>query len=154
MSALVDDVLEHYNTRTGFGNIYRFWASWPNVIRAILFGWEGALDHPAQLHYALDFDGSNLDSAISRAAHEACAALELKNELAVVVDAGCGLGGASLVLARVHPSVQFIGYSISPEQVEIAKRRARNARVHNVGMWLAITHHYLLIRHRLMASLD
>lgn len=44
----------------------------------------------------------------------------------VIVDAGCGVGGASLDVARKH-GAKVIGLTISPLQVELATRRAANA---------------------------
>jgi SAM-dependent methyltransferase len=46
-----------------------------------------------------------------------------------VLDAGCGVGGTAIDLARRHPNVSAVGLTLSAEQVELATRFAAEAGV-------------------------
>ena len=37
-----------------------------------------------------------------------------------ILDAGCGVGGTSITLAKKYPNINFTGITISPQQIEIA----------------------------------
>jgi SAM-dependent methyltransferase len=49
-----------------------------------------------------------------------------------VLDVGCGSGRAINLLASLFPSSQFVGYDLSPEAIERARRDARQAGLSNV----------------------
>jgi len=122
-------IAQHFDPETGVGNAYKFWANWFQVVKIIFFGWEKTLDHPAQFHYGLDFT-NDLNIAINRTALEAFTNLKLtKGE---VLDAGCGNGGASLILARKYPQVHFTGVTLSAGQISTARKRAQTAKISNV----------------------
>lgn len=126
-------VIGHYDPQIGIGNIYKLLASWPTAVRTILFGWERTLEHPAQLCYAFDYTGKDLDTALKKSSFEAYRDLKLNKENAVVVDAGCGLGGTIQALGHAYPETKFIGISLSPGQVSIARERARRAGLTNAS---------------------
>lgn len=46
-----------------------------------------------------------------------------------VADVGCGVGLASVTLARHFPSSRFVGYDVSPSAIEAARRNAKDAGV-------------------------
>lgn len=123
-------ITHHYDPEIGNGNVYKFWADWPQVLQVLLFGWEKTLNHPAQFHYALDFDGKHLNDAINRTT------LTMFGELGLtkghVLDAGCGIGGASLLLALSNPHVRFMSVTLSKGQIALAQRRARCKGLPNV----------------------
>lgn len=128
-------ILGHYDTEVGLGNVYKFLADWPQALKAVLFGWEYALNHPAELHYALDFDGKHLNTALKRTTEEIFQELGL--EKGTVLDAGCGLGGATFSLAKKYPHVLFIGVSLSSGQIDVARKRAIRAGIKNVRYYSA-----------------
>ena len=41
----------------------------------------------------------------------------------IILDAGCGSGWKSLVLAKANPGVKVVGIDLSPESVKIAQHR-------------------------------
>lgn len=49
-----------------------------------------------------------------------------------VIDVGCGRGRALLQLAESYPHSTFVGYDLSREAIEYARKRAANAGVTNV----------------------
>ncbi len=128
-------IIHHYDPEVGIGNAYKFWADWPQAIKAILFGWERTLDHPAQFHYALDFDGTHLNDAINRTTFTMFGELGIKE--GHILDAGCGIGGASLLLAGKYPKVRFTSVTLSEGQIEMARRRALKNGVSNVDYLVA-----------------
>ena len=111
-------ITHHYDPEIGIGNAYKFWADWPQVIYALLFGWEVTPDHPAQFHYALDYDGKHLNEAINRTTLTMFDKLQLAH--GQVLDAGCGIGGASLLLAEQFPNIEFVSVTLSKGQIELA----------------------------------
>jgi tocopherol O-methyltransferase len=130
-------VLAHYDVDVGAGDAYKFLADWPHVLQALFFGWERALSHPAVLHYGFDhMPGESLEKSLYRLHENVTRDL---GDIAgkVILDAGSGLGGVSLDLARRYPTTQFIGVNLSPGQVGVATRRARRARVRNVSYRVA-----------------
>lgn len=46
-----------------------------------------------------------------------------KTERPIILDAGCGTGYTSLVLAEANPNAQIIGIDLSPESIKLAKTR-------------------------------
>jgi cyclopropane fatty-acyl-phospholipid synthase-like methyltransferase len=58
-----------------------------------------------------------------------------------ILDAGCGVGGTSIYLAKKYPHIQFTGITITPGQVELAKRFIQERNVHNVDVLLGDYHH-------------
>ena len=49
-----------------------------------------------------------------------------------VVDVGCGAGRALIHLARRFPLSRFVGLDVSPEVIDLARREAAAARLHNL----------------------
>jgi len=49
-----------------------------------------------------------------------------------ILDAGCGVGGTSIYLAKKYPNVEFIGLAISSEQINLANNLAKKYQVKNV----------------------
>lgn len=127
-------ITSHFDPEAGVGNAYKFWADWPQVFKAVLFGWENTLDHPAQFHYAIDY-ADHLSTAINRTTHTAFAELGITK--GTVMDAGCGVGGVSLTLAKVYPNIKFIGVTLSNGQIATAQNRAKNAHIKNAEYILA-----------------
>jgi len=128
----IQSIRNHYDTDSGYGSIYKAWANWPTFVKSIFLGWENVIEHPAQLHYGLNFKGGNLEESINKASMCAFSDLNL-NKGDQVLDAGCGLGGTSLFLAKNYPGINFIGVTLSQEQVETAKVRALKKGVVNVS---------------------
>ena len=48
-----------------------------------------------------------------------------ENRIKQVLDAGCGIGGTIIYLAKKHPAIHFTGITNIPEHVEIAKKLAK-----------------------------
>src|SRR4030042_3057740 len=58
--------------------------------------------------------------------------LETKgNQIKQVLDAGCGIGGTVIYLAKKYPNVKFQGITIVPEHIKIAKNLAKENQVAN-----------------------
>ncbi len=55
--------------------------------------------------------------------------LETKRQMERILDAGCGFGGTVLQLAKKYPSIMFYGINITPKEVAIAKRAARERNI-------------------------
>jgi len=51
--------------------------------------------------------------------------LQIKDGEAVILDAGCGVGGTSIYLGNKYPKAKFIGITISKKQVELARKFAK-----------------------------
>lgn len=123
-----------YATNTeGIGNIYKLWGSWKSVFCVLVNGWEKCYNHPAQLHYALDYKDRDLDLCISKTAFEALEELRSDIDLKVVLDAGCGVGGASFQLASTFPNIKFIGITAVEEQAQTATKRAQFNKITNLS---------------------
>jgi len=136
-SAHRDAVLAHYDVDTGAGNAYKFLADWPHVLEALFLGWERALSHPAVLHYGFDhIPGESLEKSLYRL-HDNLAADLGDIAEKVILDAGSGLGGVSLDLARRYPTTRFVGVNLSLGQVAVAVKRAHRSRVRNVSYRVA-----------------
>lgn len=59
--------------------------------------------------------------------------LELKKDVSMnILDAGCGVGGTSIHLAKMYPNINFTGITIVPEQLELAKKYAMGKQIKNV----------------------
>lgn len=57
--------------------------------------------------------------------------IDLKdNQSKKVLDAGCGIGGTVIYLAKKYPYINFTGITITPEHIEIAKNLAKEKGVH------------------------
>ncbi|MCK4364548.1 MAG: methyltransferase domain-containing protein [Thermoplasmatales archaeon] len=64
--------------------------------------------------------------------------LNLRDEKPMrILDAGCGVGGTSIYLAKRHPNIKFIGISIAHEEVKFAKKYAKTNQVKNAEFILA-----------------
>ncbi len=50
---------------------------------------------------------------------------------ASVLEAGCGVGAQTVTLARNSPEARFTSIDVSPESLELARTRARDAAVEN-----------------------
>lgn len=84
--------------------------------------------HPHDIHFGLfDSAGSGNDhhSAVKRMTEYLIAPAAIQPGQRVL-DAGCGVGGAALDVARTT-GANVLGVTISPVQVEIASRRVRDA---------------------------
>lgn len=124
-------ILDHYDVEEGAGNAYKFLASWKEVIKVLLFGWDRALTHLAVLHYGFDHTpGEPLELSLRRLHGDVFHRLGVGSN-STVLDAGCGVGGMSLEFAQKYPAIRFIGVSLSPGQISVAKKRAHHARVSN-----------------------
>jgi SAM-dependent methyltransferase len=55
----------------------------------------------------------------------------------VVLEAGCGVGAQTLILARNNPACRFMSIDRSPESVEAARNAARDAGLTNVEFQVA-----------------
>jgi len=53
-----------------------------------------------------------------------------------ILDAGCGVGGTSLYLAKKYPNIRFTGITITPGEVELAKKFAKERNIDNVKFML------------------
>lgn len=68
----------------------------------------------------------NMDNYVDRL-------LELKKETSMnILDAGCGVGGTLLHLAKNYPNANFIGITIVTEQVDLARKYSINNKIENV----------------------
>lgn len=121
----------HYDVGAG---LYKFWASPASAFDAVCKGWRSSA-HPAQLHYAWDLEGAeSLDAAIRRTTTEAVERLGLHRQRAVkVLDAGCGIGGATCQIAAERPAWQMHGITLVRRQAQIARERASRAGVQNAA---------------------
>jgi ubiquinone/menaquinone biosynthesis C-methylase UbiE len=54
-----------------------------------------------------------------------------KKEKLMVLDAGCGVGGTSIYLAKKYPNIEFTGITIAPGQVELAKNYSKKRNASN-----------------------
>src|SRR5512132_2016273 len=54
-----------------------------------------------------------------------------------VLEAGCGVGAQTVILARNSPEARFTSVDLSAESLEQAERRARGAKLENVSFQLA-----------------
>ena len=84
--------------------------------------------HPEDIHFGLFPAGSDLRDhhRAVKCMTEAIVAPAGIREQEVVIDAGCGVGGAALDIARAH-AASVLGLTISPVQVELASTRAQSA---------------------------
>lgn len=48
---------------------------------------------------------------------------------AVVADIGCGHGASTILMAQAFPRSEFVGFDYHPASIEVARERARKARV-------------------------
>lgn len=63
--------------------------------------------------------------------------LKLKDKKTMnILDAGCGVGGTSLYLAKKYPNIKFTGITITPGQVKLAKKFAKERNINNVKFML------------------
>lgn len=53
------------------------------------------------------------------------------NKINRVLDAGCGIGGTIIHLAKKYPKINFVGITIVPTHVEIARNLAKENQVEN-----------------------
>jgi len=53
------------------------------------------------------------------------------NKINQVLDAGCGIGGTIIHLAKKYPKINFFGITIVPTHVEIARNLAKENQVEN-----------------------
>ena len=57
--------------------------------------------------------------------------LDVDNKRKKILDAGCGVGGTSIYLAKKYPHITFKGITIVPEELKIANRFAKENRVNS-----------------------
>lgn len=60
--------------------------------------------------------------------------LDENNELKIL-DAGCGVGGTSIYLAKKYPNVKFTGITITPGQLALAKKFVVEKKVSNADFF-------------------
>lgn len=119
-------IAKHYDRENGLGNAYKTWGDWPHVYEAFRKGWSQSYNHPAQLHYGLDFDGKHLSFAINKLTYTAFADLALpKPNNATILEPGCGIGGTSFTLAQKYPNLTVYGVSLSNDQIAVANARKK-----------------------------
>jgi cyclopropane fatty-acyl-phospholipid synthase-like methyltransferase len=53
-----------------------------------------------------------------------------------ILDAGCGIGGTSIYLAKRYPNVKFTGITITPGQQKLAKKYAKEKNLKNVNFYV------------------
>jgi SAM-dependent methyltransferase len=105
-------------------NLYKFWASPWTVVKAFVLGWARS-GHPARLHYAWDMDKfPSLDEAIRQTTREAVSHFELDQKpQALIVEAGCGMGGCTTQLAAEHAQLRGVGVQLIRRQAQVAQQR-------------------------------
>jgi cyclopropane fatty-acyl-phospholipid synthase-like methyltransferase len=54
-----------------------------------------------------------------------------------ILDAGCGVGGTSIYLAKKYPKSTFTGVSVTPGQIALAKKFAKERHIKNVTFLLS-----------------
>ncbi len=123
-------IIDHYDTEIGLGNLYKLNTDWLTGIKTILLGWEKVPEHPGGVHYAYDFTGKNANESLRKPFLESFSNLKIKK--GNVLDCGCGVGGASYVLATLNKNVKFFGVSLSSGQINAAIKRAARAGIKNV----------------------
>jgi len=86
------------------------------------------------LHYAYyDKNVKNFKDAIYRMNELIGNILSLNDtQPKKILDAGCGVGGTSIYLAKKYPNVQFIGITIAPGQKELAQKFILVKKIKNV----------------------
>jgi cyclopropane fatty-acyl-phospholipid synthase-like methyltransferase len=121
------------------GAIYKFWADWPDVLTALVVGWEVAGTHPAQLHYAWDLEEHrSLKASLEQTTRTAAEYLQLEGRAAPrILDAGCGFGGCVTQLAREHAEWTVTGVTIVHDQAYIATQRAGRQHLANASILVA-----------------
>jgi ubiquinone/menaquinone biosynthesis C-methylase UbiE len=60
-----------------------------------------------------------------------------KNKTMEVLDAGCGVGGTVLDLAKKYPNVSFTGITLTTEHIKLAKKITREKKLENTKFELA-----------------
>jgi len=53
-----------------------------------------------------------------------------------ILDAGCGVGGTSIYLAKKYPALEFVGITVTPGQLQLAQTFAQERKCHNVQFFL------------------
>lgn len=128
------EVLNQYDTESGIGNAYIFAANWIDIILVVLFGFEKIKCHPGLLCYGLDFEKDNsLNQSFKRRVFSTFnSALNNTSDTGIrVLDMGCGLGGATFMLAQKYPNILFDGITLSLQQKNKAQKRVDNFNIHN-----------------------
>ena len=46
-----------------------------------------------------------------------------------MADVGCGLGASTILMAQAYPRSRFVGFDVHPGSIDLARQRAREARV-------------------------
>ena len=53
-----------------------------------------------------------------------------------ILDAGCGIGGTSIYLAKKYPNIRFTGITISPLEVKLARKFAKERKISDITFLL------------------
>ena len=53
-----------------------------------------------------------------------------------ILDAGCGVGGTSIYLAKKYPNIKFTGITVTPGQQKLAKKYAKESNLKNVNFYV------------------
>ncbi|RLF27427.1 MAG: hypothetical protein DRN05_05655 [Thermoplasmata archaeon] len=112
-------------------------AEYYELIRPEFARW-WALDKTHGLHFALYEKGiKNFEEAVLNMNRFVGKLLGLDNRKSMnILDAGCGVGGTSIYLADKYPNIRFTGITVTPGEVELAKRFAEERGLDNVNFML------------------
>ena len=119
--AEVEDVVTNYYERI-----------WPRFV----LWW--AAEKTLGLHYALYEKGVNtFEQAVLNMSNYVGKLLSLDaSKKMKILDAGCGVGGTSIYLAKKYPNSNFIGITITPGQIALANKFAEERHVENADFML------------------
>ena len=115
MSKAEDDAAEYYD----------------NIWRAFVVWWEA--EKTLGLHDGMYEKGvKSFEEAVYNLNEYVGKLLGLNNEKKMeILDAGCGVGGTSIYLAKKYQNVNFTGVTVSPVQIKLAKNFAKERHANN-----------------------
>ena len=95
-------------------------------------------DKTLGLHWAFYEEGiKNFEEAILNLNEFVGKLLDLNDKTKMeILDAGCGVGGTSIYLANKYKNVNFTGVTITPGQIELAKKFAKERNANNTTFLL------------------
>lgn len=134
MTFSTTEILRQYDTESGIGSAYIFAAPWKEVILAIFFGFEKVKSHPGLLCNGLDLEKDNsIIKSFERRVISSYNSMtnQTNSKVKKILDLGCGLGGATFLLANKYPDVIFEGITLSAEQAAQAKSKAKRFNISN-----------------------
>jgi ubiquinone/menaquinone biosynthesis C-methylase UbiE len=116
------DMEEWESTKKSIVNYYHnSWPGYSNFISKVNLG----------LHYGYyDKGNKSHNKAMLNMNNQVALALKLKKESCyTILDAGCGVGGTMIYLAKNYPNTILIGINISNEQIEYANKFSEQREV-------------------------